>query len=291
LSDEYVFKLSIFGFPFDDIFDFLQDESIMINTGSCLGTYFALLQTNTTKLHIWYMDYAPRFVWILPTYLKGSKAVVFIFEKNFFQEHHRIIIMWLQMIKANTNFFIIVAIYDDNENSNQIELFSNILNILNVAYSNSFHFTRNIDLLFVIKRSQFRDIFKYIAHFLEANDFPSMYLDQTNIYNNLIGMTHSIAEVGNRIIYDIDVTSLNEEEKEIWKKFLRFYSTCPICGKHNHENYLESFFLSSSPVKLKIKKFLIDYMEYKEELDEYFSANLKIGIPCCSCFNKYFNEK
>ncbi len=62
--------------------------------------------------------------------------------------------------------------------------------------------------------------------------------------------------------------------------FLRFFSTCPVCGKDNHDTSLAEFYFSSDPAKQAIKAKLLS------TINTDASHDIRIGIPCCECYEK-----
>ncbi|MHA1872452.1 MAG: hypothetical protein ACTSXF_16050, partial [Promethearchaeota archaeon] len=87
--------------------------------------------------------------------------------------------------------------------------------------------------------------------------------------------------------YDID--SLSEEERQRYDYFISHFSKCIICGSENEESYLRRFFFSRNKRKQRLKAQLFHLIDLKEEYPEYFKS-FKIGIPCCSCYKKFFSN-
>jgi len=69
-------------------------------------------------------------------------------------------------------------------------------------------------------------------------------------------------------------------------KFIEHFDTCPICKCSNHLNYLEEFYFTADPQKVKMKQQLLNLLVNLDEEDK----NLTVGIPCCSCFKEIFEE-
>ena len=74
--------------------------------------------------------------------------------------------------------------------------------------------------------------------------------------------------------------------REEFEKFYEHFSTCPACKVRNHESYLEDFYFSDDPEKLKIKEQMLNLFE---QLENYLD-NITLGIPCCSCFELMFQN-
>ena len=80
---------------------------------------------------------------------------------------------------------------------------------------------------------------------------------------------------------------LSEEEKEKFHEFLELGSICPVCKAKNHVNYLKKFYFSKEPDNINLKNNLMKLMEQSKD----FNKNISIGIPCCICYRKVFNQK
>jgi hypothetical protein len=63
--------------------------------------------------------------------------------------------------------------------------------------------------------------------------------------------------------------------------FLHFFSTCPVCGKENHDTSLAEFYFSSDPAKQAIKDKLLSAIDMKGA-----TRGMRIGIPCCECYER-----
>lgn len=69
------------------------------------------------------------------------------------------------------------------------------------------------------------------------------------------------------------------------QNFIVKYSLCPICGAKNHNDYLTSFYNDDN--KKIIREYLVNSMNLSEKLDKF---KINIGIPCCNCFEQFFEE-
>jgi len=79
---------------------------------------------------------------------------------------------------------------------------------------------------------------------------------------------------------DLKLKKLSDSEKKVFKKFIKFYSTCPICGNFNHYFNLKQLFFDDN--KKSLIKELIRLMTLKRS--RLTKLNLYLGVPCCSCF-------
>ena len=89
---------------------------------------------------------------------------------------------------------------------------------------------------------------------------------------------------------DENYSSLSDYEKEIFHEFLEYFSTCPICNRRNHKNYLKTFYFDQNIYKRILKKSLLKLMNESKEFDETYFNKILLGIPCCDCFKRYFCE-
>lgn len=85
---------------------------------------------------------------------------------------------------------------------------------------------------------------------------------------------------------DAKANELSEEEKRKLDRFLRKFSTCPICGTSNHLYNLKKFYFDEEVED--IKEFLFDIMESNN--NKVGNFHFQTGIPCCKCFKKYFES-
>lgn len=103
------------------------------------------------------------------------------------------------------------------------------------------------------------------------------------------GMNEILATVSRGIIYNQYKISSKNLAKWIRKKeqefddFSSYFKRCPCCNIPLHESYLRSFFFSQDSKKSMLKKRLLKLRNNSTQF------NIRIGIPCCSCFEKYFS--
>jgi hypothetical protein len=96
--------------------------------------------------------------------------------------------------------------------------------------------------------------------------------------------------LGGDIYDDPRFENLSDKEKDIFKKFINYFSTCPVCGKENHKIYLKNFYFSEELEEMRLKKTLIHLIRHEKEFSQLNFHNLKLGIPCCDCFKHIFAE-
>jgi len=85
---------------------------------------------------------------------------------------------------------------------------------------------------------------------------------------------------------DIKFDKLSDEQKKIFQDFIRNFSICPVCGGFNHYYNLKNVFFSED------KQLLLDLLRLIKRKDQKFrKLNINFGIPCCTCFKKYFQQQ
>jgi len=72
------------------------------------------------------------------------------------------------------------------------------------------------------------------------------------------------------------------------KSFIKAYAICPVCGAKNHESSLLKFYHSKE--NLGLLNFLIKHINYTNLKTYGEEFKLKLGIPCCNCFDTYIEN-
>jgi len=83
---------------------------------------------------------------------------------------------------------------------------------------------------------------------------------------------------------DAKLKALSESERKLYFEFIRNFSICPICGNQNHYFHLKRLYFSED--KKIMKESLLNLMKLN-----YQKIKLNYGVPCCTCFKKYFEPK
>jgi hypothetical protein len=83
---------------------------------------------------------------------------------------------------------------------------------------------------------------------------------------------------------DAKLEALSESERKLYFKFIHNFSICPICGNQNHYFHLKKLYFSED--KKIMKESLLNLMKLN-----YQKIKLNYGVPCCTCFKKYFESK
>ena len=97
---------------------------------------------------------------------------------------------------------------------------------------------------------------------------------------------------------DEDYKNLSEDDRELFHDFLDFYGNCPICKSKNHDEALKKFYFSKEPKNTRIRDQLLDimdafnrdYVRIRNYSSYHSKSRIKLGIPCCNCFKKLFEE-
>lgn len=77
-------------------------------------------------------------------------------------------------------------------------------------------------------------------------------------------------------------------EDESFKEFAKQFSTCPICKRNNHFESLKNFYFSQEPDIIKLRERLSELVDESKDFDDIYYNKINVGIPCCTCFSKYF---
>jgi len=83
---------------------------------------------------------------------------------------------------------------------------------------------------------------------------------------------------------DLKLEALDEEEKQLFFRFVNYYSTCPLCGTANHYSHLKKLYFNEE--NEEYKQILIDLMSLEKKTLQKLTIN--IGVLCCTCFKKHF---
>jgi len=76
-------------------------------------------------------------------------------------------------------------------------------------------------------------------------------------------------------------------ERELHRAFQDFYSTCPTCNRPNEPYYLDKVYFSEDPAMRRLVGALLEIMQHARDIDDEISEPVRIGIPCCKCYEKY----
>ena len=69
------------------------------------------------------------------------------------------------------------------------------------------------------------------------------------------------------------------------------FAFCPICKAENHASYLKKFYFSKKREDSELKNQLLKLLVLSKDFIELYYNKIKLGIPCCDCFQSFFMEK
>jgi len=139
------------------------------------------------------------------------------------------------------------------------------------------------------KENELKIFNEAVEYFNQYEDFGTDEpIKSTKAFNSIILRDQMLSELNNlkELILnnpDSKINQLSAEEKEVFNKFIKAYSICPICGGHNHYYNLKQVYFDEEIGDLK--EYLIENMNSREK--KVGSLTVITGIPCCSCFKKY----
>jgi len=267
-------------------------ERERFNSLHYLGVSFEILDSfldNGEKCRccVWDINQRTRHPAIYPTFFRGAAGSILFFDLSHHQTFEDLNI-WIKMIrKINGNIPVfLIGTKDDLEP----EVFPEEID----------DFIRNNRILgyyptTIYGESKRDKVFKYlITEIIEKRTTKAENDDQIepvqesieNLLNQLNGRDHH-----SEIIVNEYYNSLSSEAKAICDQFMKYFASCPICKKENHLNYLKKFYFSKNRKTIELKKQLLKLMEISEDFYRFFSNNIILGIPCCNCFQVFFNEK
>ncbi|TXT61067.1 MAG: hypothetical protein BAJALOKI2v1_50035 [Promethearchaeota archaeon] len=138
----------------------------------------------------------------------------------------------------------------------------------------------------------FNEAYEYVfgevneKSFTENSQSTNLSQERTQLRDQMLDELEKLKEL---ILNNPDkkIKRLTEEEKEFFYEFVGFWTRCPICKSKNHYYNLKRLFFDED--KQKIRDQLIHYMNLRKEGVKI--PNLKLGVPCCSCYKRYFGKE
>ncbi|MBD3254837.1 MAG: hypothetical protein GF383_07075 [Candidatus Lokiarchaeota archaeon] len=223
-----------------------------------LGVSFKLIEGIIDKKHscllqIWDLKGIDEFKCLYPSYCKGAKGAILCFDTTDKQSLKKLT-YWISIIRQNAGKIPIILIGTRGDLKNEI----------NPEEIKEFIEKYNLDGIFITSINyDIRE--KVFRHLIEKVSKP------VNISNFRITIPQFDAK---------------------FYKFVKFYERCPLCGRKNHFSYLKKIYLSDDKEIVKIRKSLLKVMDKSNRFsDEIHNKHLRLGIPCCVCFNIYFKEQ
>ncbi|MFX1479020.1 MAG: hypothetical protein ACFFCI_12890 [Promethearchaeota archaeon] len=210
---------------------------------------------DSITISIWDINSAQRFRFMSSTFFRGAVACLLFYDVSVSQSFTDLN-YWIEQIRSNSGHIPIFLIAFKSDIKDKINL------------------------------EDLRD-------FVESNEISRFYhfskhkeLKITQIFDNVV---LSIFE--HIVYYRPENLKLSDQEKQLYRTFLLYFSRCPICSGKNHISNLNKVFFSNDPFTKRLKENLVELMEDSEFFDELLVGKIKIGIPCCSCFKKVFSKE
>lgn len=116
----------------------------------------------------------------------------------------------------------------------------------------------------------------------------------TRLISNLDLLRDEMIEELNRlkeiITYNIDFSQVKKIrkpfEKDPFYDFVINFLRCPVCGGFNHYYDLKNIYYNDKYEKLREELLKL----YKIKNKDFKKLKISFGIPCCSCYQKYFED-
>jgi GTPase SAR1 family protein len=209
-------------------------------------------------LALWDINPSQRFQLLFPNFLRGaSGAIIFInFSNDFLIDE---IEHWIEIIRENSGEDVPIYLVGSYLPPN------NIIKLKEVLQSVE---EKNLEGLYAIP------INKRIRNSIVLNHLS-------------IKILNIIRSRPNYLNYNKE---LEDEQKSLFQDFISYFSYCPICGGENHKSYLSKFYFDKNPNTEILRDKLLRLIEKSERFDHIYENDIKIGIPCCNCFNKLFAD-
>lgn len=225
---------------------------VSINVAKCLTE-----NDNELTMSIWDINSSDRFHTLYPAFFRGARGCLLFYNvsnENSFNNLR----YWINLIRENTDDIPIILVgnkYDSNE----------------------------------------EEIYKKINDFIENNNLECFFLTSglTKIKKKkiLTQLAKKILEsLGSKISFIKLTEKLKGKEKKLYDKFFDFFLVCPICKRKNHQSHLRKFFFSRNPDVIKLREKLLELIENPKNFGKFYHWNMKLGIPCCSCYRQIYSE-
>ena len=210
------------------------------------------------KMTIWDINGSDRFRSIYPNFIRGARGCLLFFdasEDDLFNNLY----YWIRVVKSNTN---------------------------------------NIPIFLVGYKSDLihEEFYDKINLFIENNQIESFFLLSSHIG---IKKKNILTQLASKILENLGSESsfiklekrLRGLKREFYKKYLNLFLICPICKRENHISYLKKFYFSKNPDLVKLRESLFALIKKsKKKIHNNFQNEIKIGIPCCTCYKSFFSK-
>ena len=264
MSKLHKLKMIIGGSSGSGKTSFLLSKSASETDFNQLGVSFKPIECianegDSFKFVAWDLKFKEQFRFMYPIFCRGSSSAILVFDvsnRKSFEE----LPYWIKIFRENQKDksiktpIILIGMKTDLEN--RVILNKEVNKLVKDFDIDGIFYTSILD---ANKKEKKKEIFKCLIEkidpFYKINDFE-LYIP--------------------------------EEDGKFWD-FINFFARCPLCDGKNHAENLKSFFYSRDPDIIEFRERLLDLMEESKIFDEIYYNNIKIGIPCCSCFKKVFN--
>jgi GTPase SAR1 family protein len=266
LPRSYKLKIVIGGSAGSGKSSFLLGKNQLETDFNHLGVSFKPIEvlineSDSYKFIVWDLKVKERFKFLYPIFCRGAAGAflcVDVSDPKSFEE----IPYWVKVFRENkredNGSFPIVLICTKTD-----------LNIYSVSME---------DINQIVKEYE-----------LDGSFFISIYDDDKKKKKEII-FKHFIEKI--EPFYQINECSIFvPKEDEAFKEFVKFFSICPICNRDNHFESLKSFYYTREQSSIILKEKLFELMDASKDFDNLYYNKIRLGIPCCSCFKKFFEKK
>lgn len=214
-------------------------------------------EEDSIAIALWDINSGERFQFLLPNFLRGASGCLLFLDYSNGQLIDDLN-DWLNIIRENTDCDIPIFI---------VGCSTNLKN---------------------------RDNNKEVLNFVESNDLDGFYLISTKTQSrNSIILNH----ISRKVLENIKLrpnnlsleANLKADRQSHFQEFVDYFSFCPICGKENHKSYLSKIYFNQNSYSRSIKEDLLLLMNKSKRFEHIYENDIKVGIPCCSCFEKFFS--
>ena len=204
-------------------------------------------------LQIWDFKALDGFQCVYPNFCKGARGSLLTFNVADYNSFNELKEYWIPIIREIAGDVPIILIGTKNELSRVVS---------------------DEDINKLIKDYHLNGIF-----YTSIDNFQ-----RENIFKLLIKSITDLTDIRDFSIF------LPELDK-IFEKFVDFFSICPMCGNRNHFNYLKKLYYSRDQKMKHLKEKLLTLIEESKEYEDLYYNPIRIGIPCCKCFDQVFGAK
>ncbi|TXT58425.1 MAG: hypothetical protein BAJALOKI1v1_1660003 [Promethearchaeota archaeon] len=271
------------------------------------------------QLQIWDVNVIEHFYFLIPSYFRGTAMFLLFFDLSDRQTFYDLPI-WVDIIEAFSDEIPILLIGSKSDlptevSYNEIQNFSRAHNLIGPYFISTEQGFR-IDVIFskiaevltgirILSEEEKYYLKYHLGRFEDAQDFElSPGISGVSHEQHVLCTSHSneftISEQQNNSLLHlrdimrgeidfqgISKVELTPKEKKELIEFLEYFKYCPVCHVKNHKTYLKRFYLSKEKAKVRFKKRLLELMRESRYFKKRYYNTIKLGIPCCECFEKY----